>query len=200
MISIFFISNSSFNFKNLYLLFFFFLLNCSDNSDIPPSSFEINVLVEGLGTISSSTLNVDANTTISITAAPYEGYYFDRWEGLGEVNESETLDLLVNQAYVLTAIFLPFPTLDESVEVYNPKKIDSSPVFMIKSGGTQAFLTDKTGVNLQTFDFNSKLGNDLELLPDGNLIGLFKPETIFFSFGGYGGILRKLSPEGEIIW
>ena len=109
MISIFFISNSSFNFKNLYLLFFFFLLNCSDNSDIPPSSFEINVLVEGLGTISSSTLNVDANTTISITAAPYKGYYFDRWEGLGEVNESETLDLLVNQAYVLTAIFLPFP-------------------------------------------------------------------------------------------
>ena len=81
--------------------------------------------------MSSSQFDVDPNTTISITATPNEGYYFDLWKGLGKVNESEILILLVNQAYVLTAVFLPFPTLNESVEVYNPKKIDSSPVFMI---------------------------------------------------------------------
>jgi hypothetical protein len=185
---------------NFHLFLILFLMSCSPDSENLTSSFDVSVSVKGNGTVSSSQFDVITNTIISITATPNEGYYFDRWQGTGEVNESETLDLLVNQAYVLTAVFLPFPTLDESVEVYNPKKIDSSPVFMIKSGGTQAFLTDKTGVNLQTFDFNSKLGNDLELLPDGNLIGLFKPETIFFSFGGYGGILRKLSPEGEIIW
>lgn len=185
---------------NLHLFFFLFLMSCSPDSEDLPSSFEVSVSVNGNGTVSSSQFDVLANNTISITATPNEGYYFDRWKGLGDVNESEILNLLVNQAYVLTAIFLPFPTLNESVEVYNPKKIDSSPVFMIKSGGTQALLTDKTGFNLQTYDFTSKLGNDLELLPDGNLIGLFKPETVSFSFGGYGGILRKLSPAGEIIW
>jgi hypothetical protein len=31
---------------------------------------------------------------------------FYRWEGFGEVNESETLDLLVNQAYVFTAFLI----------------------------------------------------------------------------------------------
>ena len=31
---------------------------------------------------------------------------FYRWEGLGEVNESETLDLLVNQVYVFTAFLI----------------------------------------------------------------------------------------------
>ena len=167
---------------NLHLFFFLFLMSCSPDSNDLPSSFEVSVSVNGNGTVSSSQFDVLANNTISITATPNEGYYFDRWKGLGDVNESEILNLLVNQAYVLTAIFLPFPTLNESVEVYNPKKIDSSPVFMIKSGGTQALLTDKTGFNLQTYDFTSKLGNDLELLPDGNLIGLFKPETVSFSF------------------
>jgi len=61
-------------------------------------------------------------------------------------------------------------------------------------------LSDKTGVKLQTWNFSSNLGNDIELLPDGNLIGLFKPEEVSFSFGGYGGILRKLSPSGDTIW
>jgi hypothetical protein len=71
---------------------------------------------------------------------------------------------------------------------------------MIRNGGTNAFLTNKTGVILNSYNFDSKLGNDLELLPDGNLIGLFKPEAVSFSFGGYGGVLRKLNPNGNIIW
>ena len=47
-------------------------MNCSDDSDILPISFEINVLVDGLETLSSSSLNIDANTTS--TAKPYEVY------------------------------------------------------------------------------------------------------------------------------
>jgi hypothetical protein len=31
-------------------------------------------------------------------------------------------------------------------------------------------------------------------------MGLFKPESVSFSFGGYGGILRKLTPTGETLW
>ena len=112
---------------NLYLFFFLFLMSCSPDSEDLPSSFEVSVLVDGNGTVSSSQFDVLANNTISITATPNEGYYFDRWKGLGEVNESETLNLLVYQAYDLTAVFLPFPILNESVEVYDPKKIDSSP-------------------------------------------------------------------------
>ena len=116
---------------NFYLFSFLFLMSCSSDLEDLPSSFEVSVSVNGYGTVSSSQFDVDPNTTISITATPNEGYYFDRWKGLGQVNEYEILILLVNQAYVLTAVFLPFPTLNESVEVFNPKKIDSSPVFMI---------------------------------------------------------------------
>ena len=31
-------------------------------------------------------------------------------------------------------------------------------------------------------------------------MGLFKPETVSFSFGGYGGILKKFSASGDLIW
>ena len=47
--------------------------------------------------------------------------------------------------FAITAIFLPIPEVASEVEVYVPKKIDINPIFMIKNGGTQAFLTDKIG-------------------------------------------------------
>ena len=53
-------------------------------------------------------------------------------------------------------------------------------------------LTSKTGEYLKTWNFDSKLGNDLELLSDGSVVGLFKPDQVSFSFGGYGGILKNL--------
>jgi hypothetical protein len=186
---------------NPHLFFFLFLISCSPDSENLPSSFEVFVSVNGNGTVSSSKFDVVSNTMISITAIADEGYYFDRWDGTSEVNESEILNLQVLQSYELTAIFIPIPTLEESVEVYDPKKIDPLPVFMIRNGGTEAFLTDKTGKRIQSWNFDDNLGNELKLLDDGNLIGLFKPDIVSFPFlKGFGGIIRKIDPVGSVIW
>ncbi len=193
--------------KKSFLLFkfsgvmFFFLVSCSPDSEEMSSSFEVSVSVNGNGTVSSSQFNVESNTIISISAIPNEGYYFDRWDGLNEVIETETLNLKVTQPYVLTAIFLPIPILNESIEVYDPKKIDSLPVFMIVNGGKEAFLTDKTGKRIQSWNFDDNLGNELKLLDDGSLIGLFKPDNVSFPFlKGFGGILKKIDPSGTVVW
>ena len=130
---------------------FFFLVSCSPDSEEMSSSFEVSVSVNGNGTVSSSQFNVESNTIISISAIPNEGYYFDRWDGLNEVIETETLNLKVTQPYVLTAIFLPIPILNESIEVYDPKKIDSLPVFMIVNGGKEAFLTVSGQLNVEAY-------------------------------------------------
>ena len=37
-------------------------------------------------------------------------------------------------------------------------------------------------------------------MPDGSVIGIFKPNTVFFSFGGYGGVLKKYDPQGSLVW
>ena len=40
----------------------------------------------------------------------------------------------------------------------------------------------------------------LSLFNDGSIMGLFKPEQVSFSFGGYGGILKKYDSNGNLIF
>lgn len=88
-----------------------------------------------------------------------------------EENPSATLILTQNKE--IKAIFLPFPELTPEIVQYYPKKIDPHPVFMIENGGKVIYITEKTGKKLKSWNFDSKLGNDIELLSDGSLLGLF---------------------------
>ena len=163
-------------------------------------SLLVTIKIEGQGNVTptSGTYKFNQSLDFSATAAP--GYYFDRWIGFGETVESAQYEWVVTHDLMLTARFLPLPELTDEVIQYDPKKIDPHPVFMIENGGTTAYLTAKTGERLQTWNFDSKLGNDLEMLSDGSLLGLFKPDEVSFSFGGYGGILKKFDPEGVLVW
>jgi len=78
--------------------------------------------------------------------------------------------------------------------------IDNSYVLAVKNGGAESFLFDKNGEELFKWTFDSNLGNDLELLPDGKLIGMFKTATPSFTFGGYGGIVKILNLDGSVNW
>jgi hypothetical protein len=179
-----------------------FLQNCSRDqvSDEILTSFELVLSIQGNGTVSPDSNLFASNSPVTITATPLNGYYFDRWEGLGELVEVSEYTFLITKNTQIKAIFLPIPTLQDEVELYSPKKIDENPVFMIENGGTKAYLTDKTGLHLNTWNFEDKLGNDLELLEDGSIVGLFKPESISFSFGGYGGILKKFDSSAALVW
>ena len=57
---------------------------------------------------------------------------FYRWEGLGEVNESETLDLLVNQAYVFTAFLIVKTGVNLQI-------FDSNPMNWVMPQGSLGF-------------------------------------------------------------
>jgi len=175
---------------------------CTPSDPYPPepSFYELSIATEGGGRVSSPSSHFDPNSSITIRAIPSEGYYFDHWEGFDEKIETTEYTFIITQNKFIKAVFLPLQELQEEVEVYTPKKMDINPVFMIENGGTQAYLTDKTGIRLQSWNFDSKLGNELKLLEDGSLMGLFKPENVSFSFGGYGGILKKFSTSGELLW
>ena len=197
------ISLKSICYSSLFsFLVVFSLIQCSSdlNSEEEITSVTLTFSISGGGTLSLESGVYDLNSTINLVATPESGFYFDRWEGFESPIELEEYTFTATSDFAITAIFLPIPEVASEVEVYVPKKIDVNPIFMIKNGGTQAFLTDKIGNKLQTWNFSSKLGNELKLLSDGNLMGLFKPESVSFSFGGYGGILRKLTPTGETLW
>ena len=119
----------------------------NDETDI---TFDIKIQILGEGTVTPNLGIFEAQTNIKLQAMPASGFYFDRWEGFEQVEEKEEVDLILTQDLILKAIFLPLPKLSEEVLVFNIKKIHPNPIFMIENGGTTAYLTDKSGIRLQT--------------------------------------------------
>lgn len=90
--------------------------------------------------------------------------------------------------------------LSPEVEVYVGSKVQDNLTMIIENGGTFAHLIDKTGKKYHTWEFEKNLGNDVELLEDGTLIGMFKSENPTFNFGGYGGIVEIINSDNSIAW
>jgi len=92
------------------------------------------------------------------------------------------------------------PILTNEIEVYEDDLFNNNLVLVLENGGESAFLVNKEGERKFTWNFDNKLGNDFELLPNGNAIGIFKTDNPAFSIGGYGGIVRIIKPNGSIDW
>lgn len=91
-------------------------------------------------------------------------------------------------------------SLTDEVEVYEANKIHNNLTLAINGGTTSAFLLDKTGRNVHEFTFDDPLGNDLEILPNGKLLGIFKDENPSIEFGGSAGIVKILNLNGDVEW
>lgn len=93
------------------------------------------------------------------------------------------------------------PMPNENVEVYEPALMHvSSLVMAVENAGNFAYLLNREGEKLFTWEFTDRLGNDLELLDNGNVIGMFKVEDADITFGGYGGQIKIIAPDGSIVW
>ena len=94
----------------------------------------------------------------------------------------------------------PEVILTDNVLVYNSEKIHDHLSLLVKSGSTTSLLVDKSGNTVYEWNFDTKLGNDFELLPDGKSIGVFKRSEPVVSFGGYGGIVKIFDETGTETW
>jgi hypothetical protein len=92
------------------------------------------------------------------------------------------------------------PNLAPNVEVYEDSLLENSFVLAIENGGNTSYLLNKEGQRIYQWDFDTRLGNDLELLPDGRLIGMFKVFGPDISFGGVGGTIKILNSSSGVDW
>ncbi len=192
--------NQNFNFF-LFSLLIFSLYSCTEDLNLEENIYyNVSISIEGQGSVSTLEGSYQKNDTILFEAISNTGYYFDRWEGFDSDIKNETYQHVLKGNISIRAYFLPIPEVSDNIKLFIPKEIDPNPIFIIENGGSSAYLTSKTGEYLKTWNFDSKLGNDLELLSDGSMIGLFKPDQVSFSFGGYGGILKKFNPLGSLDW
>ena len=164
-------------------------------------SIQISTAPSEGGQVSPANVSsIDEGQRITFTATANDGYAFNGWEGT-LTESTNPLTLVGNKDYQLTANFRALPQLTDEVLVYDYNRIDSLPIFAIENGGTQAYYLNKDGSKGDTYTFDLRLGNDITPEENGNLLGIFKPQNDPpFTFGGGGGILRELTPQGEVVW
>ena len=76
-------------------------------------------------------------------------------------------------------------------------------VLVAGNGGKKIALINKTGHSLHTWNLQHPLGNDFQLLPNGDILAMFKINTTLnpnLTFGGFGGSVQIIGPDGEIKW
>jgi hypothetical protein len=84
------------------------------------------------------------------------------------------------------------------VEIHEADKIHNNLTLAVVNESNNAFLVDKTGERLHEFNFPSNLGNDLEILPNGKLLDIFKAENPSIIFVASAEIVRIMNLEGNI--
>lgn len=90
--------------------------------------------------------------------------------------------------------------LTENVEVYNGALIDDSYALAIELGQKKVYLLNKQGEKKREWNFDLNTGNDVELLDNGKLMAMFRSPNTAFSFGGFGGVLKVINPDGTTDW
>lgn len=92
------------------------------------------------------------------------------------------------------------PVLADEVETYEPDFFHNGLVLGIENGQSAAYLLNKEGQKVHTWNLADPLGNDFELLSDGRALGSFKVDDPPFSFGGGSGAAKIVNPDSTIDW
>ncbi|MGW9687235.1 aryl-sulfate sulfotransferase [Flagellimonas sp. 2504JD1-5] len=86
------------------------------------------------------------------------------------------------------------------VEFLNESLVYDGYVLINDAGNDRVYLMDKEANILHEWDIPSGIGNDVELLPDGRLLGIMKADDPQIKYGGQGGKLQYVKPDSTIEW
>lgn len=86
-------------------------------------------------------------------------------------------------------------------EFFDEAKVDDNYVLVNDASSNSAYLMDKRSKKLFDFNLNDKrIGNDVQLLPDGKLLAMLEADEPTIKIGGFGGIIQLLGTDGTVEW
>ena len=87
------------------------------------------------------------------------------------------------------------------VLVFKQEKVQDGYVLVNDASNNRVYLIEKEKSNiLYEWDLPSGIGNDAELLENGNLLVALTVEDPSYTFGGFGGRMAIIAPSGELLW
>ena len=93
------------------------------------------------------------------------------------------------------------PVLAEGLEIFDAEKVYDGLILVNDASANRVYLLDKAATVVYEWNLNGKrLGNDVFLLPDGQLLANLESETPEITLGGFGGVLALIQPNGELSW
>lgn len=91
-------------------------------------------------------------------------------------------------------------TPEGKVQVLNSDKVDDNYILINNAGTNRVYLIDKEARLLHEWKLTNNIGNDVYLLPNGKLLACLESDNPFFTFGGQGGQLQLINPDGTVDW
>lgn len=177
-------------------------LSCSDSDNEAPSVlYTVQVTAGTGGSTDFTSGEYEAGTNITINASPEPGYVFDGWTGVTGVTDPTLTVEVTGDLNIVAKFKLNIVALNSNVPYIVEELVDDSGyILAIENGGTTCYLIDHEGNKLKTWTFTDALGQDVELLPDGTLMGLFKKADATIGFGGQSGLIRQIDQNNNVIW
>ncbi|NAY92917.1 hypothetical protein GTQ34_13420 [Muricauda sp. JGD-17] len=86
------------------------------------------------------------------------------------------------------------------VEFLIPNLAYDGYILINDAGNDRVYIMDKESNIIHEWDLPNDIGNDVELLPDGRLLGIMKADDPKITFGGHGGKLQFLNPDSSVDW
>lgn len=87
------------------------------------------------------------------------------------------------------------------IVTYVSEKTQDGYVLVNDASNNRVYLMSKTDAKiLYEWDLPSGIGNDAELLDNGNLLVALTDSDPAYTFGGYGGRMAMVAPSGDLLW
>ncbi|WP_430967214.1 aryl-sulfate sulfotransferase [Spongiimicrobium sp. 2-473A-2-J] len=95
----------------------------------------------------------------------------------------------------------PTDGLEGTTEFLFPNLVYDGLVLINDAGNNRAYLMDKEAKNVFEWPLGgNNIGNDVFLLPDGRLLASLEADSPQITFGGKGGKIQFISPDGTVEW
>ncbi len=86
-------------------------------------------------------------------------------------------------------------------EFFDEAKVDDNFILVNDATSNSAYLMDKRSKKLYNFELNDRrIGNDVQLLPDGRLLAMLEVDDPIIKIGGFGGLVQLLENDGSVVW